>query len=49
MPIHGSWEVAAFWEGGVCAGQSCFLPVLCVVLCFLLIHVQETVLSVEDY
>lgn len=38
MPIHGSREVTASREGGVCGGQSRFLPVCCVVLCFLLIH-----------
>lgn len=38
MPIHGSREVTASREGGVCVGQSRFLPVRCVVLCFLLIH-----------
>ena len=38
MPIHGSRDVTASREGGVCAGQSRFLPVHCVVLCFLPIH-----------
>ena len=38
MPIHGSWEVTASREGGMCAGQSRLLPVLCIVLCFLLVY-----------